>query len=612
MDHPLRPKLDRLPEASGVYLMKDAKGKVIYVGKAARLRQRVRSYFAAPESLDPKTATLAQRIQDFDFVVTATEPEALLLEDQLIKEYRPHYNIRLKDDKRFPWLKLSSSEPFPRLSVVRRRAEDGDDYFGPYTDAKAMRRTLKTITQIFQVRTCDLALPKESVPRPCLDYYIQRCGAPCVGFVNQEEYGALVEQVRLFLAGRSRGLIEILEQRMRERSENRQFEEAGKLRDQIEAVHKVVARQEVVLDAGRDVDVYGLEREGRQACGVLLRVRDGKLLHTESYQLSARLDDELGEFFRRFVSERLSSEAHPAPEILLLHELDGREDWEGLLGERLERRVHLKVPQRGQGRRLVEMARTNARWKLKEYLARNESRRSRVSDEEPAVLDLKDRLKLAVAPHSIECFDMSHFQGSHRVGSLVYFQGGEPYKSRYRRFKIQQVEGIDDFGMMQEVLERYYSRLRDEDKLPADLVVVDGGAGQLSVALRTLQRYGFVETAVIGLAKREEEIYLPGQAEPVQLPRSSAGLKLLQRTRDEAHRFAVSYHRNLRGKDVKRSVLDEVPGIGAVKKRALLSRFSSAEAVGKASAQELLGVKGIGQGDVERIEAFFAKRGGRS
>jgi excinuclease ABC subunit C len=597
-----------LPDAPGVYLMKDGRGRVIYVGKAARLNQRVRNYFQSEASLDPKTRLLTRRIADFDFVVTPGETEALLLEDQLIKEYRPRYNIRLKDDKRFPWLKLSTSEPFPRLSVIRRPADDGDEYYGPYSDSGAMRRVLKTLTGIFPIRTCHLDLPEETVPRPCLDYYIQRCGAPCVGYVDREAYGRLVQEVRLFLSGRSDKLLRLLRERMENHSGALRFEEAARVRDQIEAVEKVTARQKVVLEPGRDVDVLGLEREGRQACGVILRIRDGKLLHTESYELAAGLDDDLDEFFRRFTSEVLGRERRPAREILLMRPVPQQEDWERVLGARVDRRVRLRVPRRGPAARLVEMAVTNARWKLRERRARTDARAPVVRQEIPSVLDLKQRLELAVAPHSIECFDMSHFQGAQRVGALVYFQAGEPLKSRYRRFSIRQVEGIDDFAMMQEVLERYYSRLRDEDRLPADLVVVDGGAGQLGVAVKTLRRYGFVETAVVGLAKREEEIHLPGRPDPVRLPRSSPGLRLLQRARDEAHRFAVGYHRRLRGKELRRSVLDEIPGIGAAKKRALLEHFGSAEAVSRAPARDLLAVRGIGEADTERILAFFATR----
>ena len=473
--HPLRERLKRLPRRPGVYLMKDAGGKVIYVGKAARLRDRVRSYFAPADSLDPKTARMAQRIADFDYVITATERETLLLEDQLIKEYRPRYNIRLKDDKRYPWLKLTVSEPFPRLTVVRRPELGGDEYYGPYTDGKALRRSLKLLTQIFRVRTCTLDLPRQRLERPCLDYHIHRCDAPCVGWIEQEEYRQRVEELRLFLSGRSRDLIDRLRRTMQELSAALRFEDAARVRDQLEAVESMVAHQEVVLDAGRDVDVYALEAEGRLACGVVLRIRDGKLLHTEDYLFGSAWSVDPEAFHGRFLSEVMSRDRRPAREILLMHDLEDRAQWEELLSERLGRRVRLRVAQRGQGRRLVEMARTNARWKLKEALARRRSKAVEAAEEDDAALDLKERLQLVVAPHSIECFDMSHFQGSHRVGSLVYFQAGRPLKSRYRRFRIERSEGIDDLAMMREVLERYYSRLRDEDRLPADLVVVDGG-----------------------------------------------------------------------------------------------------------------------------------------
>lgn len=605
----LREKAATLPERPGVYLMKNDRGKVIYVGKAARLLHRVRSYFGSPDGLDPKTRTLVEKIDDFDYVVTPTEKDALLLESQLVKEYKPRYNVRLKDDKRFPYLRLRSSEPFPRIDIVRRAEDDDDETFGPYTDAKAMRLTLKTLTSIFPIRTCELNLPKETVPRPCLDYYIHRCGAPCVGYVDQESYGELVEQVRLFLQGKSDALLQELERRMEEHSTELRFEEAGRIRDKIAAVRRVVAHQKKVLAAGKDADVFALERDGKDACGIVLRVRDGKLLQTETYFLRATLDEDEDVYFQRFFADHASRNQRVARTALLDRKLDDAEQWEDVLSEKLGSRVRLEIPQRGDRARLVEMAKTNARFKLREQRAKAGLRKVERGEEEPGIADLKERLRLPVAPHSMECFDMSHFQGSHRVGALVYFSGGTPLKSRYRRFKIQRVEGIDDFAMMQECFERYYSRLRDDDQLPADLVVVDGGAGQLGIARKTLQRYGFVETAVIGLAKREEEIYTPHESKPIQLPRSSSGLKLLQRLRDEAHRFAINYHRTLRKQARDKSLLDDIPGIGAVKRRALLEHFGSADKVKGASVEELVRARGIGPRDAERIVAFFMNAG---
>ncbi len=607
-DHPLREKLKSLPSAPGVYLMKDSRSKVIYVGKAARLANRVSNYFGPPEQLDPKTRQLVTKITDFDYVVTPNERDALLLESQLVKEYRPRYNIRLKDDKQFPYLRLTSSEPFPRIEVVRRPSDDGDEYFGPYTNAGAMRLALKTLTKIFPVRTCTLKLPEETVPRPCLDYYIHRCGAPCVDYVDQTEYRDMIDRMRLFLRGRSDELIRDLESQMDDMSRDLRFEDAAKMRDTIAAVRSVAEHQEMVLKPGEDVDVLGLEREGKDACGVVLRVRSGKLVRSETYFFRATLDETEEDFFARFAAESFERGQDAGRRILLAHGLSDQATWEQHLADRHGHRVEMLVPQRGERVRLIEMARTNARFKLREALAKRGDRAPSRTDDAPGVLDLKRRLELPVAPQSIECFDMSHFQGSQRVGALVYFSDGEPLKSRYRRFQIKQVEGIDDFAMMQEVMERYYSRLQEEDKLPADLVVVDGGAGQLSVAVRTLRRYGFVETAVIGLAKREEEIYVPGLSEPVRLPRSSEGLKLLQRVRDEAHRFAITYHRTRRHNETFRSVLDDIPGIGAAKRRALLTSFGSAQAVGTASAEDLGAVKGIGSKDIERIFEFFTNR----
>lgn len=604
----LRQKLRGLPTDPGVYLMKDARGKVIYVGKALRLAARVRSYFQDPSGLDRKTARLVDHIRDFDWVAAPSEKDALVLEDQLIKEYRPRYNIRLKDDKAYPYLRLTSAEAYPRIDVVRRPERDGHDYFGPYTNARAMRLTLKALTGILPVRTCALDLPKEKVPRPCLDYYIDRCCAPCVDYVTREEYAALIDEVRLFLQGRSRHLIERLQGQMEVAATKLEFEEAGRIRDRIAAMEEIASQQKTVLRPGDDADVLAMEREGREAVGVVLRVRDGRLVQSEDYHLRSTLADEREAFFERFVAEVLSRSTVLSRTILLEEAIAEPDLRAATLRETHGHPVRLEVPQRGHRTDLVRMARQTANTKMRERIARAQPKRARELERSPGVADLKERLGLAVAPHTIECFDMSHFQGTQRVGSLVFFSGGQPLKSRYRRFRIKDVDGIDDFAMMKECLERYYSRLRDEDKVPADLVVVDGGAGQLSMGVSTLRRYGFVETAIVGLAKREEEVYIPGEKEPVQLSRSSEALKLLQRVRDEAHRFAITYHRRLRDKETLRSVLDEIPGIGQVKRRSLLSVFGSAEKVGQASAEELARVPGIGPVDAQRIVEFFLSR----
>jgi len=604
----IRRKLRGLPSDPGVYLMKDARGKVIYVGKALRLATRIRSYFQDPAGLDAKTGRLVSRIRDFDWLAAPSEKDALLLEDQLIKEYRPHYNIRLKDDKAYPYLRLTSAEAYPRLDVVRRPERDGHEYFGPYTNARAMRLTLKALTGILPVRTCALDLPREKLERPCLDYYIERCCAPCVDHVTQQEYAALIAEVRLFLQGRSRDLIDRLRGEMEAASAKLEFEQASRLRDRLAAMEKIASQQRSVLHPGDDADVLAMEREGREAVGVVLRVRDGRLVQSEDYHLRSNLEDDRAAFFERFAAEVLNRSTTLSRTILLEQEIADASLRADALSEAHGHRVELKVPQRGHKADLLRMARRTASTKMQERVARAEPRKARNMDRSPGVADLKERLGLAVAPHSIECFDMSHFQGTQRVGSLVYFSGGQPLKSRYRRFRIRETDGIDDFAMMKECLERYYSKLRDEDQLPADLVVVDGGAGQLSVGVKTLKRYGFVETAIIGLAKREEEIYIPGESVPVQLPRSSEGLKLLQRVRDEAHRFAITYHRKLRDNETLQSVLDEIPGIGRVKRRSLLAQFGSADAVGRASAADLGRVPGIGPSDVKRIADFFLAR----
>lgn len=608
----IRRKLRGLPAEPGVYLMKDGRGKVIYVGKAMRLTSRVRSYFQDPAGLDRKTAQLVSRIRDFDWIVAPSDADALVLEDQLVKEYRPRYNIRLKDDKAYPYLRLTTAEEYPRLDVVRRPEDDGNEYYGPYTNARAMRLTMKALTAILPVRTCTLDLPRERIPRPCLDYYIDRCCAPCVDYVTRDEYARLIDEVRLFLQGRSRHLIDHLRAQMETASEELRFEEAARLRDRVSAMEEIARHQRTVLRAGDDADVLAMEREGREAVGVVLRVRDGRLVRSEDYLLRSTLEDDRASFFERFVAEALSRSSALSRTILLEEQIAEPELRQAALQRIHGHPVRLEVPQRGHRADLVRMARRTANAKVRERIARAQPARARGLQGAPGVADLKERLGLAVAPHTIECFDMSHFQGSQRVGSLVFFSGGQPLKSRYRRFRIKQTEGIDDFAMMKECLERYYSKLRDEDQLPADLVVVDGGAGQLSMGVSTLRRYGFVETAIVGLAKREEEIYVPGVAAPIQLPRSSEALKLLQRVRDEAHRFAITYHRKLRDQETLHSVLDEIPGIGRVKRRSLLSRFGSADAVGQASPEDLASVPGIGPTDARRILEFFLARKDRA
>ena len=602
-DDELRRKLALLPAAPGVYLHKNKQGKVIYVGKANRLNQRVRSYFGSDREHDAKTRALVRRIADIDYIVTENETDALVLEDQLIKEYRPLYNIRLKDDKQYPYLRVSVQEPYPRVTVVRNLADDGARYFGPFTDVGAMRETLKFAAGIFQIRTCHLDLPEQTVPRACLDWQIGRCSAPCVDYDTPEGYARKVRQLVRFLEGADQEILEELRQEMAAQAEAMRYEEAARCRDLIRRLETTTRHSRPVSGVTGDCDLCALARDGRDAAGVVLRVRHGKILTTHHFLLTDKLEREMPAFMAQLLREYYPRAGDIPGEVLLSLDLPDREHWQAWLRTLRGGAVKLRVPQRGRKKDAVDLARTNAAFKLREagLHHRLESRHSKVT---PADVQLQESLQLHSVPETIECFDISNFQGKETVASLVFFKGGRPLKSRYRRFRIRTVEGVDDFASMAEVLDRYYGKLLEQNLPPADLVVVDGGAGQLGVAREVLARYGLHDTQLIGLAKREETIHREDGT--LSLPRSSEGLKLLQRVRDEAHRFAITYHRLLRDRRTTDSVLDLIPGIGQIKKLSLLHRFGSVARIAAAEAEELADVRGINRHDVVKIQEFFA------
>jgi len=599
----LQAKLSLLPEAPGVYLHKDAGGKVLYVGKALRLNNRVRSYFQSGDR-DPKTEQLVRRIRDFDYIVTASEQEALVLEDQLIKEYRPRYNIRLKDDKRYPYIRISWGEAFPRVEVVRRIAADGARYFGPYTNAGDMRETLKYALRIFQVRTCHLDLPGQTVPRACLDYQIGRCSAPCVGFDGQKSYRNRVRDLIRFLEGEDRRLLSALQGEITDLARELEYEAAAAARDRLRLLERTLGGLSRIHGLKGSVDACALVRDGRQGCGVVLRIRRGRVLTTHHFLLEDRLESDSSAFMAQLLREYYPRAGDLPATILLSHDLTDREHWEGWLGELRGGKVRLTRPRRGSRHDAVRMALANATWKLNERNLRPDSSGRNVAPGDS--LQLQAALDLKTVPETIECFDISNFQGRETVASLVYFRGGKPVKSRYRRFRIRTVAGIDDFAAMNEVLGRYYASLREKGLPPADLVVVDGGRGQISAAREALTVLGLHDVELIGLAKRDEEIHREGNREPVRLPRTSPALKLLQRVRDEAHRFAITYHRLLREQKTTASVLDLIPGIGRMKKLALLHHFNSVDDIRRAGAADLGAVRGLNQADVGRIIEFFA------
>ncbi len=602
----LQAKLQLLPDAPGVYLHKNSQGKVIYVGKATHLNQRVRSYFHTGGEKGTKTHALVRKIRDFDYIVTDTATDALVLENQLIKEYRPLYNIRLKDDKQYPYIRISLNEPYPRVSVVRRISRDGARYFGPFTDVGAMRETLKFAAGAFQVRTCHLDLPGQTVERACLDWQIGRCSAPCVDFDTQEGYRAKVMKMILFLSGAGIKVLKELRTEMEEHSTQLRFEKAAQLRDLISKLDRTTSRSRPVAGIRKDCDLIGIARDGQDASGVVLRVRGGHILTTHHFLMSDKLDRDLDAFMAQLLREYYPRAGDIPAEILLSHPVEQPASWQEWLTGLREGKVVFKHPLRGAKKEAVELARTNAVFKLREVNLRRALAQPRKVT--PGDIQLQEALDLHSVPETIECFDISNFQGKETVASLVFFKGGRPLKSRYRRFRIKTVRGVDDFASMKEVLTRYYGRLVEKDLNPADLVVVDGGAGQLGVAREVLAGYGFHETQLIGLAKREETIHREGGT--LNLARNSEALKLLQRVRDEAHRFAITYHRLLRDRKTTASELDLIPGIGQIKKLSLLHHFGSVARIRTADPLELSEVRGINKHDVVAIRGFFANRPG--
>jgi len=600
-------KLKNLPTSPGVYVFKSRSGVIIYIGKAKNLRNRVRTYFHPGNRMDPKTARLASQIDDFDLVVTDSEIEALILEANLVKEHKPRYNVNLKDDKHFPYIKVTVNEPFPRVLVVRRLQNDGARYFGPYTDSKGMRRTLSFLCRLFKIRSCNLIIPhpKGKPQKVCLDYHIGRCGGPCENLQSEGEYCELVEGVIMFLSGKGRSLIEKLRARMEEYSGNLEFEKAGQMRDRIKALESVQVRQK--MDAGQLVnrDIISFAREGRETVAIVMQIREGVLIGRQDFRLTCEPEEEDASVVSGFVQQYYNHQPNLPEEIYLPVALDeGKLIGEWLSGQ-LGKKVKLINPQRGEKLKLVDLAAANARLLLDELLIQKKGYEERVSK---SVQFLKEELHLAESPRSMACVDISNTGAGDAVGSLVYFSNGKPVKSQYRHFKIKLERGQDDFAMLREVVGRYFFRLKKEDKTPPDLLVVDGGKGQLSSVAKELESLGFHQQNIIGLAKRLEEIYLRDKKEPLTLPKSSPGLGLLKRIRDEAHRFAIEYNRKVRGKRAVESLLDSIPGIGPKRRELLLKHFGSVKKIKEASLEELKGLKGVPEGLAMGIYNFLKKK----
>jgi excinuclease ABC subunit C len=594
----LAEKLERLPDRPGVYLYKDAKGQVVYVGKAASVRNRVRSYFHASRVHDAKTDALVDHIADVDYIVTANELEALILESNLVKRHRPRYNIILRDDKHYPFLRLTTNEEFPRLLVARRVQKDGATYYGPFYPATALRETLRLVRALFPLRTCSIKIDGGAA-RPCLQYYIHRCNAPCTGQETREGYARTVADVAAFLEGRDEDLARRLTAEMEEAAAQEKFERAGILRDQIQALNTVRERQKIISVDPEDQDILGLARQGSEACVQLFFVRRGRLLGREAFFLDKLGSASDGELLSALLRQFYSKSVVPPREILLSTDVPEA----SLLGEWLARlregRVELLVPQRGRKRELVAMAEENAALALQTHLLSRSSRRQVVAE------DLRRALALPEAPHRIEGFDISNIQGQEAVGSMVVWEAGDMKKDDYKRFKIRTVPGADDFAMMAEVLHRRYGRALEEGGTLPDLILLDGGRGQLSAGSRVLEELGLDYLPIVALAKREEEVYHPASLHPLVLDLASPALQALQRIRDEAHRFAITYHKKLRQKRTLVSVLDQIPGVGPTIRTNLLKSLGSARRVRAASVAELAAVPKVTPKLAQRIHDFF-------
>jgi excinuclease ABC subunit C len=592
--HEILDKIPHLPESPGVYLWKDANGTVLYVGKAKRLRSRVRSYVATDHRESLKTRALMQQAAALDSIVVPTEAHALILEANLIKEYKPRFNIALRDDKSYPYIKVTVQEPFPRVWVTRRLQNDGARYFGPYTDVGAMRRALDVVRRLFTVRSCNYDMPAQMPERPCLDYHIGRCKAPCILAQTQAEYAAMIDEVLDFLSGKPEQIVRKVRERMELAAESLDFERAAQLRDALNFLEQMEEPTVVSEVEGGDRDVIGYARDGDDAVIALLRIRAGKLL-ARDHQFVENIDGEAdAEVLETYLAGPYRLLEERAQELVLPFDVAERE----VLEESLER-TKIHVPQRGSRRDLVDLAQQNARHLLEEArLTGDDPTEERAAD---PVYELQRQLGLQKVPRSFVCFDISHAQGTDTVASCVWFQNGRPHRSEYRKFKVKTVEGIDDFASMNEVVGRYFRRRLDDERPLPDLVVIDGGKGQLNAAAAALAALGLASLPIVSLAKREEEIFLLGRSESLRLPRRSPALRMLQQARDEAHRFAITFQRKRRTVRTITSELLRIPGIGDNKRRLLLTTFGSLAGIRAATAEQIAELPGFSVKGAQRV-----------
>lgn len=593
------------PEKPGVYLMKDAQDNVLYVGKALVLRNRLRSYFGSPKGLPTKIRRMVAQMADFEFIVTDTESEALILENTLIKRYQPYYNARLKDDKTYPYLKVDLNEEFPRVYITRQVAKDGARYFGPFATASSVRHTMDLVKKLFPYRSCTKTITGTD-PRPCLEYFIHRCVAPCSGYATRDDYAEVVQQVILFMEGNTEVVTRDLREKMTEASGNLEFERAGVLRDQIRGIDKVVEEQQIKVDCspGTDMDAIAMAQGTNETWVEVFFIRRGKLIGRDRFLMEGTEGDSPGLILGQFTKQFYQAALVIPPTVLLQHELEEDQlirDW---IKERRGGAVKLLYPKRGHNKKLLDVVAENASQGLVQQRVKWLNNSDVIQQ---AVAELQEELSLPALPQRMECYDISHIQGTNVVGSMVVFQDGKPKPGHYRRFQIKTVEGVDDYASMQEMLRRRFKRLataraksqRDGEEssdswgIVPDLVLIDGGKGHLSAALEVFLELGLDDVPLASLAKENEWLYVPHTPEPIILPRKSQSLYLVQRLRDEAHRFAITYHRNLRSKGSLRSSIDMVTGIGPKRKRMLLRRFGSVQAIKEAPLDEIAAVPGL-------------------
>ena len=594
----LEEKLAHLPDRPGIYIYRDAKAQVLYVGKAASLRSRVRSYFQESRPRDPKTDALVRQIRDLEYLVTDNELEALMLEANLVRKHRPRYNIILRDDKHYPFLKLTTNEAFPRLLVARRVHNDGATYYGPFYPATAMRETLKLTRQLFPLRTCSITIDG-TLERPCIQYAIHRCNAPCTGWETREGYAKTVRDVMQFLEGRDEDLALRLTREMEEAAAEAKFERAAVLRDQVQALNTVRERQKIISTDEVDQDVIGVVRQGSDACVEFFFVRKGRLVGQEAFFFDKVAGWADGEILSAFARQFYAKAVVPAPEVLVSEELPEAELTTEWLSRLAGRRVQIVVPQRGPKREFVAMAEENAAIALQNHLLSRDDRQQVVLE------GLSRALALPGLPNRIEGYDISHVQGSEQVGSQVVWENGSMKKDDYKRFRIKTVAGADDFAALGEVLTRRFARALEQGTPLPDLVLIDGGRGQLNVGLKVLQDLGLDYLPVVALAKQQEEVYVGESLHPLVLDPTSPALHTLQKIRDEAHRFAITYHKKLRSKRTLQSVLDAIPGVGRTIRTSLLKTLGSARRVRESSVAELAAVPKVTPKLAQRIFDHF-------